>query len=71
MVSDDNDDFVFSQKMRDVCHSVLEKRGIVTLKWSKEDVDGKTKWKSKYKVFQLSFSISLEDAAHIEDNTPE
>lgn len=39
-----------SRKMRDVCCSLLEEKGIVTMEWERRRVDGRSQWSIAYKV---------------------
>ncbi|XP_023818617.1 F-box only protein 40 [Oryzias latipes] len=51
-----------SPLMRQVCSSLLQERGMVTLCWEKTSSHGKIKWKVKQKAWQFSTLFSPVDA---------
>ncbi|XP_024122388.1 F-box protein 40.1 [Oryzias melastigma] len=51
-----------SPLMRQVCWSLLQERGMVTLCWEKTSSHGKIRWKVKQKVWQFSTLFSPVDA---------
>ncbi|KAJ0064009.1 hypothetical protein NL108_016330 [Boleophthalmus pectinirostris] len=58
-----------SRRMRDVCGTFLQERGMVSLKWEKEtDSTGRTAWKCQKKVWTFSFVFSTVDRWSFSDN---
>ncbi|XP_056140280.1 F-box only protein 40-like [Lampris incognitus] len=57
-----------SRLMRDVCSSLLQERGMVTLRWERESYshDG-AKWRAKQKVWQFSTLFSPVDSWCLRD----
>uniref|UniRef100_A0A3P8TLE0 F-box protein 40 n=1 Tax=Amphiprion percula TaxID=161767 RepID=A0A3P8TLE0_AMPPE len=59
-----------SQLMRQVCSSLLQDRGMVTLRWEKEaDSHGGAKWRAK-PVWEFSHLFSSVDSWHMADIPP-
>ncbi|TKS65350.1 Clustered mitochondria protein -like protein [Collichthys lucidus] len=59
-----------SQLMRQVCYSLLQERGIVTLHWEKKTYsDEGAKWKAK-PVWEFSHLFSAVDSWHLADTPP-
>ncbi|CAK6957169.1 F-box only protein 40-like [Scomber scombrus] len=57
-----------SQLMRQVCSSLLQERGMVTLRWEKKTYShGGTKWKVKERVWQFSTLFSPVDTWCFQD----
>ncbi|XP_062289516.1 F-box only protein 40-like [Scomber scombrus] len=59
-----------SQLMREVCSSLLQEKGMVTLRWEKKTYShGGAKWKAK-PVWEFSHLFSSVDSWHIDDIPP-
>ncbi|XP_067113206.1 F-box only protein 40-like [Osmerus mordax] len=57
--------------MREVCSSLLQGRGMVTLRWEKKTYShGGATWKAKKMVWQFSTRFSTVDAWHFQDIPP-
>ncbi|XP_026183615.1 F-box only protein 40-like [Mastacembelus armatus] len=60
-----------SRLMRQVCSSLLQERGMVTLRWErKTDSDGGAKWRVKQRVWQFSTFFSPVDSWSFQDRPP-
>ncbi|GAA6219840.1 F-box only protein 40-like [Lates japonicus] len=60
-----------SQLMRQVCSSLLQERGMVTLHWERKTYShGKAKWRVKHKVWQFSTLFSPVDTWCFRDVPP-
>ncbi|KAM4546005.1 F-box only protein 40-like isoform 1-T2 [Odontesthes bonariensis] len=60
-----------SQLMREVCSSLLQDRGMVTLRWEKESSSHRgAKWRVKHRVWQFSTSFSAVDSWRFRDVSP-
>nr|XP_023663041.1 F-box only protein 40-like [Paramormyrops kingsleyae] len=57
-----------SRLMRDVCATLLQDRGMVSLRWEREtDPDGKSSWRNRVKVWQFSSSFSAVQQWRFDD----